>query len=163
MQSACRAAGGTAWSSRRPSSSTTTSSPGATSRSSSAPTRSSAHVSDATTWSSPTRPSTSGRKPCGSRNASSFSSARTTTEKAPSSRAIAFATACSTGAGSLATRAAITSVSDVVERRVPASASSSRSSAALTRFPLCPSATVRALPWWTSGWAFAQWVEPVVE
>ena len=32
-----------------------------------------------------------------------------------------------------------------------------------SRLPLWPSATVRARPWWTSGCAFAQSVEPVVE
>ena len=53
---------------RTPCSSISTSSPGASSRSSSAPTRSSAHVSEARTHSpcSP-RPRQSGRKPCGSR------------------------------------------------------------------------------------------------
>ena len=33
----------------------------------------------------------------------------------------------------------------------------------LVRLPLWPSATVRARPWWTSGCAFTQCVEPVVE
>ena len=39
----------------------------------------------------------------------------------------------------------------------------SRSSSAFVRLPLWPRATVRARPWWTSGCAFAQCVEPVVE
>ena len=62
-------------------SSASTSSPGSISRSNLAPTRSSAHVSDATTGSSPSRPSTSGRKPCASRNANSVSSASPTTRR----------------------------------------------------------------------------------
>jgi glutamine phosphoribosylpyrophosphate amidotransferase len=41
--------------------------------------------------------------------------------------------------------------------------SSSRSSSVFVRLPLWPRATVRARPWWTSGCAFAQRVEPVVE
>ena len=74
-----------------------------------------------------------------------------------------FATASSSGASSFPIRAAITSVSEVVRSVTPAAVSSSRSSVALTRLPLWPRATVRARPWWISGWAFAQWVEPVVE
>ena len=64
---------------------------------------------------------------------------------------------------SFAISAAITSLSDVEESVMPSSASSSRSAGAFVRLPLCPSATVRARPWWTSGCAFAQRVEPVVE
>ena len=59
--------------------------------------------------------------------------------------------------------AAMTSVSDVVASATPSSASSSRSPAALTRLPLWPSAIVRALPWRTSGCAFAHLTPPVVE
>ena len=76
---------------------------------------------------------------------------------------IAFATASRNGAGSLAISAAITSVSAVVASRCPPPASSSRSSAAFVRFPLWPSATVRAEPCWTSGCAFHHCDEPVVE
>ena len=85
MQSALRPAG-TACAACRPSSSTQTTSPGRTSRTTSAPMRSSAHVSDATTQSSPICPSESGRKPSGSRNATSVSSTSAVTEYAPSSR-----------------------------------------------------------------------------
>ena len=86
-----------------------------------------------------------------------------TTEKAPSSRAIAFATASSSGAGSFAISAAMISVSEVVASVMPSATSSSRSAAALTRLPLCPSATVRPRPRWISGCALAHCVEPVVE
>ena len=88
-------------------------------------------------------------------------SARPTTVAAPSSRSIAPATASSSGRSSFAISAAITSLSEVDASRTPAS--SSRSSSALIRLPLCPSATVRARPWWSSGCAFAHAFEPVVE
>ena len=68
MQSAFRPAG-TACAACSPSSSTQMTSPGRTSRTASAPMRSSAHVSEATTQSSPIWPSVSGRNPNGSRNA----------------------------------------------------------------------------------------------
>ncbi len=84
-------------------------------------------------------------------------------EYAPSSRRIAAATASSSGRSSFAISAAISSESDVDESRRPSAASWSRSSEALTRLPLCPSAIVRARPCWTSGWAFSQALEPVVE
>ncbi len=105
----------------------------------------------------------SGRKPCGSRKASSFPSDRATAENAPSSFATAWTTASSSGAGSFAISAAITSLSAVVASRWPATASSSRSAAAFVRLPLWPSAIVRAAPCRTSGCAFAQSEEPVVE
>ena len=105
----------------------------------------------------------SGRMPSGSRNATSLFSASATTENAPSSFDIACATASSSGAGSFAISAAIISLSEVECTRMPCFAISSRSSAALVRLPLCPSATVRARPLWTSGCAFAQCAEPVVE
>ena len=101
--------------------------------------------------------------PSGSRNATSAPSAIATTEYAPSSRRIVAATASGSGAGSRASSAAITSVSEVEASRTPAASSSSRSGAGSTRLPLCPSATVRAAPWWTSGCAFAQRAPPVVE
>ncbi len=63
----------------------------------------------------------------------------------------------------MAISAAMTSVSAVVAGRWPCSASSARRSAAFVRFPLWPSAIVRALPCWTSGCAFHHWDEPVVE
>ena len=49
------------------------------------------------------------------------------------------------------------------ESLMPSAATSARSSEALTRLPLCPSATVLARPCWTSGCAFAHALEPVVE
>ena len=55
--------GSTAWRYRAPSLSMTTSSPGASSRSNSAPMMSSAHVSDASTVASSSRPTTRGRIP----------------------------------------------------------------------------------------------------
>ena len=67
------------------------------------------------------------------------------------------------GDGLPAIRPAITSVSEVEPKRVPSAVSSARSSTELVRFPLCPSATVRTLPWCTTGCAFDQWTPPVVE
>ena len=63
---------------------------------------------------------------------------------APSRRLIALATASSSGAGSFAISAAMTSVSELVRSRIPSAASSSRSVVAFVRLPLCPSVTVRA-------------------
>ncbi len=74
-----------------------------------------------------------------------------------------FATASTSGAGSFAISAAITSVSDVVESVIPSAASSSRSSCVFVRLPLWPSVTVRVRPCWTIGCAFVHCVEPVVE
>ena len=85
---------------------------GATSRTASAPMRSSAQVSEATTQSSPIRPSVSGRKPSRSRKATRTPRRARVTEYAPSSRRIALATASGSGAGSRATSAAITSESE---------------------------------------------------
>ena len=56
--------------------------------------------------------------------------------------------------------AAITSLSELDPSRA---ASSWRSGSALIRLPLCPSATVRTAPWCSTGCAFAQAFEPVVE
>ncbi len=109
------------------------------------------------------RPRTSGRKPCGSRNATSRPSDSATIEYAPSSRRIAFATASSSGASSFAISAAITSLSEVAWSVTPPARSSSRSAVAFTRLPLWPSATVRKPPCWTSGCAFDHCDEPVVE
>ena len=66
-------------------------------------------------------------------------------------------------AASFAISAAMTSVSEVVESAIPSAASSSRSSWELVRFPLWPSVTTLDRPCWTIGWAFVQWVDPVVE
>src|SRR5229473_2239933 len=71
------------WNECTPSSSMTSISPGSTSRTYSARTRSSAQVSEATIVASLTLPSTIGRKPCGSRTAISACSVSTTSEYAP--------------------------------------------------------------------------------
>ncbi len=57
----------------------------------------------------------------------------------------------------------MTSESEPEARRTPSASSSARNSSTFTRFPLWPSATVRARPWWMSGCAFAQRFAPVVE
>src|SRR3954453_17012550 len=84
MQSEPCSAGSTAWVERTPCSSISTSSPGASSRSSSAPTRSSAQVSEARIHSpcSP-RPRQSGRKPCRSRKPTSVPFESATPQKPP--------------------------------------------------------------------------------
>jgi hypothetical protein len=64
------------------------------------------------------------------------------------------------GRSSWAISAATVSLSDVDASR---RARPSRSSSAFVRLPLWPSATVRAWPWCSSGCAFAQALEPVVE
>ena len=69
---------------RRPALVIVTISPGSTSRTYSASIKSNAHVSDATTHASPKRPSASGRKPRGSRIATSASGVRKSIENAPS-------------------------------------------------------------------------------
>ena len=122
-----------------------------------------AQVSEATTQSSPIRPSVSGRNPCASRKATSVPSESAVAENAPSRRRMAFATASGSGAGSCAMSAAMSSESEPETRRTPSAMSSSRSSSRFTRLPLCPSATVRARPWWMSGCAFAHRFAPVVE
>src|SRR5205807_1139059 len=70
---------------RRPCSSMHSSSPGSTSRTTLAPTMSRAAVSDATTQPRSSRPSTSGRTPCGSRAAYTVVSSMKTSENAPRS------------------------------------------------------------------------------
>ncbi len=149
---------------RAPRSSITTISPGSSSRSTRAPMRSKAHVSDASTQASSSRPTTSGRMPSGSRNPARPRSLRTTAAKAPSIRPIASATASPRSSESCWTiSAAITSVSDVDRIDTRRASSSSRSAAVLVRLPLCPSAIVRPPAWRTTGWAFCHTVEPVVE
>src|SRR6202795_4715552 len=76
-----------------------TSSPGAISRTNVAPTMSSAAVSLATTQPPFRRPSTSGRKPCGSRAAYSVCSSMKTSEYAPLPSGRIAAAAVSTPAG----------------------------------------------------------------
>ena len=111
----------------------------------------------------PEAPERERTKPSGSRNAISVPSAIAVTEYAPSSRAIVAGTASSSGRGSCAIAAAISSESEVEETEAPSATSSARKSSALTRFPLCASAIVRARPWWMSGWALSHAPEPVVE
>ena len=113
----------------------------------SAPTRSSAQVSEATTGSSPSRPSTSGRKPCGSRKANSLPSASPTTVAAPSSRAIAAATPPRAAARRRRSAPRSPRSRSVDASGLPDLARAAPS--ALTRLPLWPSATVRARPWWS--------------
>ena len=74
---------GTGWKDRSPLRSTTTSSPGSTSRTYSASIRSRAQVSEAMIVAPSSRPMTSGRKPQGSRAATSASGVRNRSEKAP--------------------------------------------------------------------------------
>ena len=143
MQSAPSPADGSTWNDSTPSPPAISSSPRRISRSYLAPTRSSAHVSEATTGSSSIQPSTSGRKPKASRNANSFPSASPTTVAAPSSRSSAPEMASTSGRSSHEIAAAITSLSEVELRR---GESSSRSSSAFVRLPLWPSATVRTVP-----------------
>ena len=73
---------------------------------------------------------------------------------------MALTTASASGCGSFAISAAISSVSEVDESFT---SSPSRSSDALTRLPLWPTATVRAVPCWTIGCAFTHLTPPVVE
>src|SRR5690349_13032579 len=82
---------------RTPRPSMQTSSPGSISRTNLAPTMSSAAVSLATTQPVARRPSTSGRKPCGSRAAYSVCSSMKTSEYAPLARGSTAAAAFSTG------------------------------------------------------------------
>ena len=124
---------------------------------------SSAGVSEATTGEPSRSPSTSGRMPSGSRNASSVSSLRTTAENAPRMRSIACTAPSASVPGWCAMSAQMTSVSDVEPSRTPCSCSSARSSFVFVRLPLCPSATVRPGRWATIGCEFIQCAEPVVE
>ena len=91
-----------------------------------------------------------------------------TIEKAPRSRGSTSAIASSTqSAGSLAIIAAMISESEVELNVTPRSSSSSCSSSALIRLPLCASATSRREPLVPSerctGCEFSHALEPVVE
>ena len=145
------------------------SSPGSTSRTNDAPTMSSAAVSLATTQPRSSRPSTSGRTPCGSRAAYRVCSSQKTSENAPAQRGqqphrgLLDADVGGRGGEQLGDEVGVGArahAAAVAERR----ATSSRSSAVLTRLPLWPSAmplpaaVVRKV-----GWAFSQVVDPVVE
>ena len=164
MQSAPPLGGSTAWSDFRPSLVDQHRSPRATSRTNSAPTRSSAHVSEA---SDPVvAEPAEDERPEAVRVAERDQPALR--ERDARERAVELAHRVR---DRLLERRVVVrdqrgdhSLSEVESSADPlVPASSSRSSAALTRLPLCPSATVRARPWCTSGCAFAQCVEPVVE
>ena len=158
-----------------PSASMASSSPGSTSRTNDAPTMSSAAVSLATTQPRSSRPSTSGRTPCGSRAAYSVCSSAKTSENAPRSRGSRRIAASSTpgvgGGGGEQLGDQVGVGGGPHGLRSPPGAgraahprTSSRSSAVLTRLPLWP----RAIPLPVAvvrkvGWAFSQVVEPVVE
>ena len=149
-----------------PARSTTTISPGLTSRTYSAPTMSNAHVSDATTqacWSRPgagaSRPRASGRKPDGSRAAIRASSVRMASENAPShwwSASTIRATGPSSGLW--AARCRMSSVSDDDENSVPRSTSRSRIDRALDRLPLWAKARCPSRSCATNGWMLAGFV-----
>jgi len=123
-----------------PRSSIVISSPGSTSRTNVAPMMSSAAVSLATAQPRSSRPSTSGRKPCGSRAAYKVCSSMKTSENAPRARGSAASALSATLAlrGS-ANSAVSTSVSDVLTgpRQSAAAASTmAASSSVLMRLPL---------------------------
>ena len=108
-------------------------------------------------------PSTSGRRPCGSRNATTESSVSTTVENAPFSRGSTSAIASSIrSAGWVASSAAMISESDVELNGMSRSRSSACRSTALIRLPLCASASVRRSSR-TIGCVFSQADLPVVE
>jgi hypothetical protein len=161
-----------------------TSSPGAISRTKLAPTMSSAAVSLATTQPLSSRPSTSGRKPCGSRAAYSVCSSMKTSEYAPLASGSTAAAARSTwlasrsaaapglaliplmSARSLTNNAVSTSVSEVAAIPVPprpVPVSRPASSRVLIRFPLWPSARLVESVERKVGCALAQVEAPVVE
>ena len=150
-----------------------TSSPGAIFRTNLAPTMSSAAVSLATTQPLSSPPSTSGRKPCGSRAAYSVCSSMKTSGTRPwpaaarsprrsrprwppDRRLGAGRVATLNAARSLRNSAVSTSVSDVAATGAARSGPASRaaSSRVLIRFPLCPRARL-VLP--ASGKSAARW------
>ena len=102
--------------------------------------------------------------PSGSRKPAIAYSVRTTAAKAPSIRLIVSPIALARSPDPWwAISAAIASVSELDRSRICWRASSSRSAVVLVRLPLWPSAIVRPLAWRTTGCAFCQTVEPVVE
>lgn len=147
------------------------SSPGSTSRTNDAPTMSRPAVSLETTQPRSRRPSTSGCTPCGSRAAYSVFSSANTRQKAPLSVG-----SNSIAAPSMPLSAAFAASSPQIRSESldepvspacglsPAAMVRSRSSAVLTRLPLCakdrplPVSVVRKI-----GCAFSQMVAPVVE
>ena len=153
----------TTWRECSPVSSTQMSSPGATSRTRSAPMMSSAQDSLATQYLPSRQPRTSGRRPAGSRKATSVSFVMRTVEKAPCRRGSTSDAASSMCSASWeASSAAMISESDVERKETPSSRSSACSSTALMRLPLWPSASSRRSERCT-GWALSQPLEPVVE
>ncbi len=152
---------------RRPSASIASSSPGSISRTTDAPTMSSAAVSLATTQPRSNRPNTSGRTPCSSRAAYSVCSSMNTSENAPRRVGSTSSAAASIDrSGRAASSAVIRSESVVVPDTpgTPAAAARTASSAVFTRLPLWPSARpVPALVVRKVGCAFSQVLEPVVE
>ena len=159
---------------RSPFSSMLISSPGATSRTNEAPTMSSAAVSLATTQPLSSRPSTSGRTPCGSRAAYRVSSSMKTRQKAPRSRGSTCIAASSVlEPGNVAISAVISAVSVVAsESSEPGtsespstsrSASQDCSSRVLVRLPLWPSERPPVAVERKVGCAFCQTLAPVVE
>ena len=132
---------------------------------------SSAGVSLATTQPRSSRPSTSGRTPCGSRAAYSVCSSMKTRQNAPRRRgSTSSAVASSVWSGSPASSAVTSAVSVVLPRASSPrrwlpyrSATRSTSSAVLVRLPLCPSATVPAAVGPSVGCAFSHVEPPVVE
>jgi hypothetical protein len=126
--------------------------------------RSIAHVSEQITQASPRRPIASGRNPCGSRAPISRSFVIMTSEYAPRTcdRASMIAESA-LPSRERANKWTTTSVSVVAWKIAPVLMSASRSSLALTRLPLWPTASC---PWTLSitiGWALAMRLSPAVE
>ncbi len=135
---------------------------------------SSAAVSLATTQPRSSRPSTSGRMPCGSRAAYRVSSSMKTRQNAPRSRGSTCIAACSVDSpGKVASSAVTREVSVVASLSSDPgssdsvassrSASQSRSSRVLVRLPLWPRAMPPVAVERKVGWAFCQTLPPVVE
>ena len=167
MQNARRSCSGKALMLRGPSfvvSSNTTISPGSTSRTNFAWIRSSAQVSLASTQASPILPMHNGRKPCGSRTPINSFSVMITSEYAPSMRRIVCTRLLSRPPRvGCAMRCRMISLSTVVWKIDPLDSSSSRSCAALVKFPLCAIAICPLEQSTVKGCAFASSDEPVVE
>ena len=147
----------------------TTSSPGSISRTNAAPTMSSAAVSLATTQPRASRPSTSGRKPCGSRAAYRVRSSMKTSEYAPrTSGSTASALSSTLDIRGSANSAVSTSVSEVARSPSPPCSASAplamaASSSVLIRLPLCPRARLATGVDRNVGCAFSHTDAPVVE
>ena len=149
-------------------------SPGSTSRTTLAPMVASAESSDATTQPRSSRPSTSGRMPCGSRAAYSVSSFIQTNEKAPFSCGSTSRARCSSEVSGWWASRAVTRPVSLVDSRSRAwmssspgslgrSATSCASSWVLIRLPLWPSASEPSAVGRNVGCALCQVLAPVVE